>query len=370
MTIPDFNPTTTINRPIYPKLFTSPYSPSWWTTTTATGITETSVGYLLAQGWTITRTYVTDDVTYYDLTRQSMMNWKILQTMLDSYTYAYNEGRDFNATRYNDLITSWGNLIVNTREQLDTQGDLSDAHMTIYATQVTNLLTDLEADILLPEAEIEACKTDVDAQLDLYLTRLNELVANYDTHAALTRGLLTTFGTTETARINEQFDNLISTAKQGLVNRGLYSSILFASIQTRIERERSEALTKWNDQLAREKIDHEHKLFAELMDAKRAEIAGRTTFTAASLQKSGFYIESRTKLIGILLQGRLEKANAVLAVRDREDKTMTFQLDSYNNVVMALHAFQERREDSYPPLESVTQLVAGIGDSGGGWVTP
>lgn len=370
MTIPDFNPTTTINRPLYPKLFNSPYSPSWWTTVSATGITETSVGYLLAQGWTITRTYVTDDVTYYDLTKQVMMNWMVLQSMLDSYTYAYNEGRDFNATRYNDLITSWGNLIVNTREQLDTQGDLSDAHMTIYATTVTNLLSDLEADILLPEAEIEDVKGDINAQLDLYLVRLNELVANYDTHAALTRGLLTGFGTTETARINEQFDNLLSAAKQGMVNRGLYSSVLFATIQTRIERERSEALTKWNDTLSREKIDHEHKLFAELMDTKRAEIAGRTTFTAAALQKSSFYVESRTKLIGILLQGRIEKANAVLAVRDREDKTMAFQLDTYNNVVMALHAFQERSNFEYPELQSVTQVVAGLGDQSAGWIVP
>jgi hypothetical protein len=141
-------------------------------------------------------------------------------------------------------------------------------------------------------------------------------------------------------------------------------------LQARIERERSEALSKWNDQLNREKLDNEHKLFAELMDTKRAEIAGRTTFTAAALQKGSFYIESRTKLMGILLQGRIEKANAILNVRDREEKSMMYQLDTYNGVVVALHAMQERREDTYPDISSMSQIVAGLGDSGGGWVQP
>lgn len=370
MTVPAYNPTTTVNRPIYPALSGTPYSPSWWLTTSIDRVPETAVGWLVAQGWTIVSTYTEDDVTYYAMTRQSMQNWMILQSLLESYIFAYNESRDFNATRYNDLIQSWGNLVINTRENLDSLGDVSDGHLSLYLGTVDSLLSDLEADVLLSEAELTAVSGDVDAQLDLFVARLNELVGNYDTHAALTRGLLTGFGTTETARINEQFDNLLTSAKQGLVNRGLYSSVLFATIQTRIERERSEALTKWNDQLSREKIDHEHKLFAELMDTKRAEIAGRTTFSAAMLQKGQFVISSRNQLISMLLQGRMEKANALLGVRDREEKAMMFQIDKYNETVVALHAMQERREDVGPDIASIGKLVAGIADSGGGWISP
>lgn len=370
MTIPAYDPTTTVNRPIYPALAATPYSPAWWVTQSVSRVPETAVGWLVAQGWQIVSTTTEDDVTYYTLTRQSMQNWMILQSLLADYVYAYNESRDFNATRYNDLILSWGNLIVNTRENLDSLGDVSDGHLSLYLTTVDELLSDLVADVALSEAELAEVKGDVDAQLDLYLVRLNELVTNYDTHAALTRGLLTDFGTTETARINEQFDNLLATAKQGLVNRGLYSSVLFATIQTRIERERSEALTKWNDTLSREKIDHEHKLFAELMDTKRAEIAGRTTFTAAALQKGQFIINGRNQLISMLLQGRMEKANARLGVRDREEKAMMFQIDKYNETVIGLHAMQERREDVGPDIASIGKLVAGIADTSGGWITP
>ena len=370
MTIPNLDPTTTVNRPIYPALAASPYSAAWWQTTNIDRVPETAVGYLVAQGWQIVSTYKEDDVTYYAMTRQSMMNWKILQTLLDSYTFAYNEGRDFNATRYNDLIASWGNLVINTRENLDTLGDVSDGHLSLYLTTVDSLLSDLEADVELSEAELLSVSGDVDAQLDLIVAKLNELEGDYNTHAALTRGLLTDFGATETARINEQFDNLLQKGRQGLVNRGLYSSVLFAQIEARIERERSEALTKFNDGIAREKIDHEHKLFAELMDTKRAVIAGRTTFTATALQKGQFVINGRNQLIEILLRGRIEKANARIKVAGTEEQIMRYQLDTYNNVVVGLHATQERREDTYPDLSSISQLVAGIGDSSGGWITP
>lgn len=368
--IPPYSETGIVARKIYPALSGTPYSPAWWATTSIGRVPETAVGWLVAQGWQIVSTYKEDDVTYYNMTRQSMQNWMILQSLLESYVFAYNESRDFNATRYNDLIDSWGNIVHTTRDNLDVLGDQSDNHLSIYLTNVRDLLSDLEADVSLSETELNSISGDVEAALDLMVAKLNELEGNYDTHAALTRGLLTDFGVTETARINEQFDNLLATAKQGLVNRGLYSSVLFANITTRIERERSESLTKWNDQLSREKIDHEHKLFAEQMDTKRAVIAGRTTFSAALLQKGQFVISSRNQLISMLLQGRMEKANARLGVRDREEKAMMFQVDKYNETVLGMHSFIERREDVAPDIASIGKLVAGIADSGGGWITP
>lgn len=370
MTIPAYDPTTTVNRPIYPALAATPYSPAWWVTQSVSRVPETAVGWLVAQGWQIVSTTTEDDVTYYTLTRQSMQNWMILQSLLADYVFAYNESRDFNATRYNDLILSWGNLIVNTRENLDSMGDVSDGHLSLYLTTVSDLLTDLEADVALSKTELAEVEADVEAALDLFVSRLNELVANYDTHAALTRGLLTGFGTTETARINRDFDNQLAAVSQTLVNKGLYSSVLYANYQIAIEERRTEALNKWNDTLSREKIDHEHKLFAELMDTKRAEIAGRTTFSAAMLQKGQFVISSRNQLISMLLQGRMEKANARLGVRDREEKAMMFQIDKYNETVIGLHAMQERREDVGPDIASIGKLVAGIADSGGGWLSP
>lgn len=369
MTVPDLDPINGYWRDVSPAYMYSPYSPAWWSTSMVTRIPETAVGWLVAQGWQIVRTYQEDDVTYYDLARQSMQNWMILQTLLDSYTFAFNEGRSHNSIRYNDLIYNWNQMLVATRGTLNTIGDVSDGHITIYFAQIDSLLADLENDFDDIKDELDGIRDDIDAQLVLYASKLSEIEGHFNTHATTVRGLLVGLGTTETARINEQFDNLVAKTRQGLVNRGIYSSAPFTQFETRIERERSEALSKWNDQLAREKVDNEHKVWGERMGMYEGVLGGRVRYIASLMQKTGL-ADSKQKMVMALMAARMEKANARLGVRDREEKLMLGQLDIRNNIAMAMHQHVSDRVDDYPNMEMVTKLVAGLGDSGGGWVTP
>ncbi len=49
---------------------------------------------------------------------------------------------------------------------------------------------------------------------------------------------------------------------------------------------------------------------------------------------------------------------------------MAYQLDERNKLLIGLYGFVERREDVFPSFEGMAQLVVGLGDSGGGWVSP
>jgi hypothetical protein len=51
-------------------------------------------------------------------------------------------------------------------------------------------------------------------------------------------------------------------------------------------------------------------------------------------------------------------------------RLMIYQLDERNKILIGLYGFVERREDDPPSFDALTQICTGLGDAGGGWVTP
>jgi hypothetical protein len=659
MTVPALPLSGGTLRDVSPTTITSPYTGTWWLSNYIVGVPESALGWLVAQGWQVANAATDEDgVTTYALSRQSMNSWMILQSLLNQFVSAYNEGRAANSIRYNDVIDLWTNLLNVTRSTLNTHADVSDGHVTVYLGYLDDLQTEVDTQVAAIEADMSVASSQVAVQLASYLSRLVTLESQYDTHAttmtalinqfaselstflasysasvdrlesaltvhqaaadaiktegtaaltahevdygalilatqsdytahaatvdvllseltaqlgshvtaidallasslndystldnevnalldtldtefgeysvdanallgyvlsdygthsSLASGYLTGLGTVDTARINEQFDNLKSRSMQGLMDRGLYSSSLFVPIDTRIERERSEALSKLADQLNREKLDNQHKLYAQQLDVRIRTLDGKTRvfslqqdviryraetltrlhgqlqevrnrtvaakgqllelrrqvaqfntatrdsllaqklnvdklaldasdrlyqygetlrklrlgdehqmfselaavygrdieavvksyeaqravltaiatqrehllaqflesrgralgaqekYNAMSLQNGQFLSETRQRMIATTMQARLARASGRMDVRDKEEKIMAYQLDTRNNLAVGLFGFVERREDSYPDMSEITKLVAGLGDSGGGWVTP
>jgi hypothetical protein len=96
MAVPDLIPVPGTIRDISPVVKYSPYSGNWWLNSYIDRVPETAVGWMVAQGWQVVSTYAEEDdgQTFYVMSRQSMQNWMILQTLLNEYTQAYNEGYD------------------------------------------------------------------------------------------------------------------------------------------------------------------------------------------------------------------------------------------------------------------------------------
>lgn len=370
MAIPDFERLEGTVHDVLLSVPQSPYSGAWYTTAVITRIPETAVGWLVAQGWQVTGTYEEDDVTYYTMGRQSMNNWAILEKLLYDYTAAYNEGRYNNALRYKDVVDYWVDAINRCGNHVVRMAEQSDTHIGLYVTEFDTLVSSIETEMATLLTEATDAATELATQLASYLAKLNALEDLYDPHEATAEAFLVDLGVTELARINEQFDNALANSLQKLMDRGLYASALVTAVTARIERERSEAITALNDRLAREKLDNEHKLYEQEVQLYGMVLDGRVKHNAALMQKAQFVVEIRKQIALTVMQARMARAAGRMDIRDRDEKLMAYQLDTHNNLAIGLWNFIERRNDEYPSMESITKLVAGLGDAGGGWVTP
>jgi hypothetical protein len=317
---------------------TSPYSLSWWTDQVITDIPYESVGWLVAQGWQITSirydTTTTPPTPYYTMQRQSLQNWLILQSLLESYTIAYNEARELNSIRYNDILVSWHNMLHGSHEQFDQQVTEQNAHVTLYLGNLEVYMDEVSR--LIQEAQ----------------DKIDLLEAEYQSHAEKSPAYLTDLGATELARINEQFAATLATQLQQLTDRGMYSSAIVTDITARNERDRDEQIQALNDRLNREKLANDHQLYEQLVQL-RVRLS-----------------ESRNQAI----VQRMNEANARLAglagKHEENMRLMAYQLDERNKLLIGIYAFVERREDVGPRFEDLTKICTSLGDAGGGWVTP
>jgi len=368
--VPDLERLEGTIRDVSPLWRETPYAAQWWQRSLVSRIPENAVGWMVAQGWQVTDSFEEDDEQFYIMVRDSMNSWKILQSLLIDYTAAYNEGRKNNSIRYNDVVSFWVDAINRAGNHLDTVRDVSDANLALYVTEMDASVAEIQAEMILCTADATAAASELATQLSQYLTKLDALEGIYDTHEAVAEAFLVDLGVAETARINEQFDSALAKNLQALTDRGMYSSYLITSVTARIERERSEALTQLNDRLAREKLENEHTLYEQERVIKGMVLDGRVTHNNALMQKAQFVIQTRKDIALTVMQARMARMSGRMDIRDRQEKLMAYQLDTHNNLAIGLWNFIERRDDEYPSMESITKLVAGLGDAGGAWVTP
>jgi len=309
----------------------NPYLSVWWTAQTVTGVPEQVMGWLVSQGWEITNVasdYGTTPPTYtYTLGKQGMQPWQVLLSLCNSYTTAANEARDANEFRYNQIVRSWSEMAASTQTQFAQQVAQQDAWLGVY-------LSDLRIHL-----------NEVDGLNDAIADRLP---LEYDTHKDAATGYLDGLGQSELARINELFDATLSTQLQDLMEKGLYSSAVAVDIKARNARDRNEEIVALNDRLNREKLENAHRLYGE-----RASLS-----------------EFQHKMVQAKMNSRLTRLEGWKTVHEDNMKLMAYQLDTRNNLIIGLYSFVERRDDIGPQWKDMAQMIAGLGDAAGGWITP
>lgn len=252
------------------------------------------LAWLFAQGWEIANiNYDQYGNGTGTLRRTEIKSQQVLQSLLGDYVTAYNEGRGLNDQRYDELVTIYEATLANSQVE--------------YASMETD---DAAYDVLIEDI-ITAIGTD------------------HTTYAADVDGDLDDWDTSITARINTRFDNQLASAAQGLTNRGMYNSTVWASISTGIERERELALSDLADKKIEKQLNLKHQVQGQLVNMRSRVLAARDR-----------------------LRGTIHNAS---------DQ----RLAARNAVVMAMTAFMERRTDSYPDLAQVGQMAAALGTGSG-----
>jgi len=192
--------------------------------------------WMLAQGWQRCSwgDYEDDDGKVYLLGRRTLRPEYALNELIKSFTNAYNEGREVNDQRYDDIIALYAVMLDKTENEI-IASERTDVNFN-------NLLTPL----------INAITTDRN---------------NYEDDVG---DIFDDWGESREDEINTQFDNLLETRRYELIQRGMYNTTVWDTISAGVERERAKALTDLADQIAERQIGVKDKIYAV-----KAELQGK-----------------------------------------------------------------------------------------------
>ena len=503
--LPALNPISEMLHGVPPPLAFTPYSDLWYTQSNVENVDREMMGWLTAQGWKVSNVDYDDSTSpptpRYSMSKQSMNNWAILQELMFQLTVAHNDANTINYLRYRDIITIWNHAFLQSQQQYEAMNSKKNADVLVYMSAFMDDTAAISTQIGLARSESLAESDRVATQLALYLTKLDEIEANYQshaatigsllnrqadalvnyiyayesrlndldsdyathtgllddlladqtsdlsshittqlanldtiladytthsaamnalktiaqatltahgaqvetllgtilsdydsldssitaslsdlgdafddhsatyetiladltsdftTHAATTRGLLTGLGTTELARINEEYDSRLSVVAQNLANRGFYSSALLNDEQERVERERSERIGKLNDDLAREKVANEHQLFGEQFNMRGRNLEGRDRLYSVQQDVLRYEAQQAYQLFGQLQGVRDRTLAAKQAIYSLKDQFTRLQLDLQGNLQNRLEQVRGRTIEQLERIQALRNAL-------------
>ena len=161
------------------------------------------------------------------LKRRKMQSELVLKDMIASFTKAYNEGRQINDERYDELVALYALMLSRTEDEANASTE------------------DFKP---LADAVVAACK---DA-LEKYGASVENLPADWMQ--------------SRIDEVNRKFDALVAQAKSKMVSEGTYNSTVWPTTVSGIERDRQIALNGLKDDMVTTKIDVLGKIAAMKAD--------------------------------------------------------------------------------------------------------
>lgn len=214
------------------------------------------IAWFMAQGWQVSSTSSGMDMhsgggesyQIFHMQRRRLQSERVLQSMINEFTSAYNEGRAINDRRYDEIVALY--------------------------------------DVMLDRTEDEIVATAADyANYDAIIDKIvGGLPTDADAYAAKVEGLLNDFGESHRDRINTQFDNELTKVRQSLINRGLLNSTISDSLSVGVEQNRAKALSDFEDKYIERKL-----VSADRVQRIRMELSSRlesATFRLLELKRA------------------------------------------------------------------------------------
>lgn len=153
------------------------------------------------------------------LVRRRIQSELVLKDMIAQFTRAYNEGRQINDERYDELVSLYALMLSRTEDEANT-----------FALNTDDFKP-------LAKAVVDAVK---DA-LDRYRASVGDIPDDWMK--------------SRIEEINRKFDALIGTTRTEMVSKGTYNSTVWPTTQAGIERQRQYALTDLKDEMVTLKVD-------------------------------------------------------------------------------------------------------------------
>lgn len=208
-------------------------------------------------------------------------------------------------------------------ETLDLLLTAAGTYLTTIEEDINEVLGEIDADYDDVDTAVNTLLTTGDTALNNHATDFNAVLAllesDYAVHAGLARDFLVSLGSTELARINEQFQATLAAQMQQLLERGLYSSAVAVDVTARNVRDRDEQIQALNDRLAREKLENQHTLYGQQTAMRTGTMSGKDRIHTVKREVWRYQASQITGLYGLLQAVRertLTGKQAIYAIKD------------------------------------------------------
>jgi hypothetical protein len=117
-------------------------------------------------------------------------------------------------------------------------------------------------------------------------------------------------------------------------------------------------------------MSEKHTLLSQLQAALTSLMSGKERYAVLLMQNANTLADHKHRAIAEMVNAKVQRLEGWKGVAAENMRLMTYQLDERNKLLMAVYAFVERRQDIGPEWNDMAKMIAGLGDSGGGWLTP
>lgn len=131
-----------------------------------------------------------------------------------------------------------------------------------------------------------------------------------------------------------------------------------------------QAILAARDANARLGIEVNSTLLQQLQAAFSGVLSGKERFATLLMQNASTLAELKHRVIAEKMNTAVKRLEGWKSVADDNMKLMTYQLDERNKLLIGLYSFVTARDDIAPQWSDMAKMIAGLGDSGGGWLTP
>lgn len=191
------------------------------------------IAYYQAQGWVAYDVYASSvhigggdsGVTAwtYRMKRRKMQSERVLQDMINEFTSAYNEGRDLNDTRYDEIVAIYAETLDKTEDALNTLESDDTTYESLIGAIINGIDADFEAFESVADSIIQlfqeshavykvvasAMESSVESDYSAYRSTVNALIdvinTEHDTYDSTVTAITDAIGAD-----HENYDALVS----------------------------------------------------------------------------------------------------------------------------------------------------------------
>lgn len=111
-------------------------------------------------------------------------------------------------------------------------------------------------------------------------------------------------------------------------------------------------------------------LLSQLQSALTSLMSGKERYAVLLMQNANSLADHKHRAIIELMNTSIQRLEGWKSIADQNRTLMAYQLDERNKLLIGLYSFVERREDVAPEWKDMSAMIAGLADSGGGWLSP